>query len=119
MVICFGEYRQFLQSNTSGPICGLEVGRMVSSVDTISSLGDLAALNRAILASIGRAVIVSDLESRIRFMNPAAEKLTGWEQSDALQKHLTDVFHTVNEESVQPSENLVESVTRGGAVANL
>jgi PAS domain S-box-containing protein len=92
---------------------------MVSSVDTISSLGDSAAQNRAILASIGRAVIVSDLESRIRFMNPAAEKLTGWERHDALQKQLTDVFHTVNEKSVQPSESLVESVMRDGAVADL
>jgi len=92
---------------------------MVSSVDTISSLGDLAALNRAILASIGRAVIVSDLESRIRFMNPAAEKLTGWEQNDALQKPLTDVFRTVNEETFQPAESPVESVTRDVAVADL
>jgi PAS domain S-box-containing protein len=88
-------------------------------VNTISSLGDLATLNRAILASIGRPVIVSDLESRIRFMNPAAEKLTGWEQNDALQKPLTDVFHTVNEETFQPAESLVESVTRDVAVTDL
>jgi PAS domain-containing protein len=40
---------------------------------------------RAILASIGSAVIVIDPESRITFMNPIAEKLTGWGHKDALK----------------------------------
>jgi len=119
MVNLLGQYRQFLKSNILGPICGLEVGRMVLSVDTISSLGDLVALNRAILANIGKAVIVADLESRIRFMNPLAEKLTGWVENDAFQKHLRDIFQTVNEEPSQTVEVLLASVTCDSAVVDL
>jgi PAS domain S-box-containing protein len=59
----------------------------------------LAARYRTILASIGKAVIVTDPESRITFMNPIAEKLTGWVQHDALGKHLKDIFHIVDGES--------------------
>jgi PAS domain S-box-containing protein len=71
------------------------------------------------LASIGDAVIVTDPESRITFMNPTAEKLTGWSQSDAMQRHLTDVFNIVNEQSSRSVENPVVKAIRDGAIVGL
>ena len=65
-----------------------------------------AAPYRAILASIGKAVIVTDAESRVTFMNPIAEKLVGCDQNDALGKPLTDIF---NIENVQSSSHTVMS----------
>src|ERR1700722_13939369 len=44
---------------------------------------ELATRYRAILASIGKAVIVTDASSRVTFMNPVAEQLTGWDQNQA------------------------------------
>jgi PAS domain S-box-containing protein len=79
----------------------------------------LAARYRTILASIGRAVIVTDPESRVTFMNPIAEKLTGWVQDDALGKRLKDIFHTVDGESLQTVESLVASAISVGAAVGL
>jgi PAS domain S-box-containing protein len=46
------------------------------------------------LNSIGEAVIATDKEERIVFMNPLAEALTGWLQAEALGKSLNEVFLT-------------------------
>ena len=46
---------------------------------------------RVILDSIGDAVITTDVEGRITFMNPAAQTLTGWLPRDALGRALDAV----------------------------
>lgn len=54
------------------------------------------------LESIGDAVITTDKEGRITFMNPVAQNLTKWKQEEALGKHLEHVFKTINEETGEP-----------------
>jgi PAS domain S-box-containing protein/putative nucleotidyltransferase with HDIG domain len=49
----------------------------------------------ALLKSIGDGVIATDRSGLITFMNPLAEKLTGWRQEEALKMPLRDVFRTV------------------------
>ena len=49
----------------------------------------------ALLKSIGDGVIATDRSGQITFMNPLAEKLTGWHQEEALKMPLRDVFRTV------------------------
>src|SRR5688572_18855828 len=41
-------------------------------------------LLRVTLRSIGDAVITTDVESRVTYLNAVAESLTGWSQRDAL-----------------------------------
>jgi PAS domain S-box-containing protein/putative nucleotidyltransferase with HDIG domain len=48
-----------------------------------------------LLKSIGDGVIATDKGGAITFMNPPAERLTGWRQEDALKQPLRDVFRTV------------------------
>lgn len=47
----------------------------------------------ATLRSIGDAVIATDAEGQVKFMNPVAEALTGWRQDEAVGNDLTQVFH--------------------------
>ena len=54
---------------------------------------------RVMLQSIGDAVIGTDAENRITFMNPVAEKLTGATSIAALGKPLGFVYRAVDEES--------------------
>ncbi len=59
----------------------------------------------AILKSIGDAVIATDLKGCIAFMNPGAERMTGWKQEEALGRDLTEVFHVVDG-SARPAQVL-------------
>ncbi len=74
---------------------------------------------RVTLRSIGDAVIATDVNGRITYLNAVAESLTGWEQSDAVGQPLAAVFHIVNEESRQPVESPVTKALRQGAAVRL
>lgn len=50
----------------------------------------------ALLKSIGDGVIATDSEGLITFLNPLAEKLTGWKHEEALNRPLVEVFSTLN-----------------------
>lgn len=65
---------------------------------------------RVTLRSIGDAVIATDGNGAVTFMNPAAEQLTGWQSTDAAGRPLEDVFRIINEESRQVAENPVATV---------
>jgi PAS domain S-box-containing protein len=74
---------------------------------------------RVTLASIGDAVITTDTEGRVTFLNSVAEKLTGWSRQEAVGQPLESVFRIVNEYSRQPVENPVTRVLREGKVVGL
>ncbi|MGI0489877.1 ATP-binding protein [Pantanalinema rosaneae CENA516] len=52
-----------------------------------------------ILNSIGDGVIVADTQEQIKFLNPVAERLTGWQQADAIDRRVTEVLHIVHEQT--------------------
>jgi PAS domain S-box-containing protein len=67
---------------------------------------------RTTLASIGDGVIACDAEGRVQMMNPVAQELTGWTESEARNLPLDQVFHIVNETTRLPVENPVVKVQR-------
>ncbi len=71
------------------------------------------------LKSIGDAVIAVDLNKRITFMNPVAEKLTGYKNEEALGRPLDDIFKILNEETRQAAPHPVERVLRDGVIVGL
>ena len=71
------------------------------------------------LRSIGDAVIATDKEGLVTFVNPVAEALTGWEQEDALGRDVTEVFHIVSEETRTVGESLVAKAIEKGAVVSV
>jgi PAS domain S-box-containing protein len=66
------------------------------------------------LASIGDAVIATDIDAKITFMNAVAEELTGWTLSEAMANPVTKVFDVVNEQTRQKAENPVTKVLEKG-----
>lgn len=71
----------------------------------------------AALSSIGDAVIATDGDGEVTFMNPAAELLTGWRQYDAMGKALPEMLVILNEQTLIPAENPVTAVLRGAETA--
>jgi PAS domain S-box-containing protein len=71
------------------------------------------------LSSIGDAVISTNAEGRVTFMNGVAEALTGYTSAEALHRPLADVFHLINEQTREPAENPVPRVLREGVIAGL
>jgi PAS domain S-box-containing protein len=74
---------------------------------------------RVTLHSIGDAVITTDVEGRVTYMNPVAETLTGWTQAEATGQTLDSVFRIVNEETRQPVESPAARALREGVVVGL
>ena len=71
------------------------------------------------LSSIGDAVITTDTLGRVTFLNPVAEKMTGWASADARGEPLERVFRIINEATGQAAENPVAAVLSGGVVGAL
>jgi PAS domain S-box-containing protein len=62
------------------------------------------------LESIGDAVIATDENGMIKFMNPVAMEVTGWNEDDAMGKDLREVFNVRKEASGAPIEDPVGRV---------
>jgi len=58
------------------------------------------------LSSIGDAVISTDVKGRVEYLNPLAERLTGWSMEEALGRQLHEVFNVIGETTRLPLENL-------------
>lgn len=71
------------------------------------------------LSSIGDAVITTDIEGRVAFLNPVAEALTGWTQGEALGQPIDTVFRIINEETHKPVESPAAQAFREGQTVKL
>ncbi|HWQ32107.1 MAG TPA: PAS domain S-box protein [Blastocatellia bacterium] len=71
------------------------------------------------LKSIGDGVIATDSGGNVSFLNPVAERLTGWKQTEAVGRPIAEVFEIVNQETRQKVENPVASVLREGLIVGL
>ncbi|HEX7772095.1 MAG TPA: PAS domain S-box protein, partial [Pyrinomonadaceae bacterium] len=74
---------------------------------------------RVTLRSIGDAVITTNNEARVTYINGVAESLTGWSHEDALNQPRDRVFRIVNEVTHQPVENPALRALREGFVVGL
>ena len=71
------------------------------------------------LRCIGDAVVATDREGRITFMNQVAEGLMGWRLEEVRQRELAEVFRIVNRDTRLPVDNPVHRVLREGTVVGL
>jgi len=93
-----------------------DVSEIVSAREALILEKELLATT---LASIGDAVMVTDTQSRVTYLNPEAERLTGWTNSNAQGRPLSVVFRIVNERTRRVAENPVEKALRLGTIVGL
>lgn len=71
------------------------------------------------LASIADGVIATDAEARVTFINPVAQRLTGWDETGAIGVPIKQVFPIVNETSRLPVANPIEKALAQGVAVGL
>ena len=71
------------------------------------------------LHSIGDAVITTDGAGRVQYLNPVAERLTGWTTVEARGVDVDDVFVVINEVTRQPVDGPVGRALRQGTVVGI
>ena len=72
-----------------------------------------------VLRSIGDAVIITDKQGCVTWMNPRAQELTAWERDDAIGRPLQEVFRIVHTKTRQPCKDPVSKVLQTGSVVGL
>ncbi len=97
--------------------------RLVTSLSDIQKRRQAEALlfeekerAQVTLASIADAVVTVDTAGRIEFLNPVAERLTGWPLEEARQRAVAEVFAVVDEGTGAPIVDPVARVLTDGAV---
>ncbi len=71
------------------------------------------------LDSIGDAVITTDARGLTQWLNPVAQRMTGWTKQEAKGRPLGQVFHIINEETRLKTENPVETCLSQGKTVGL
>jgi PAS domain S-box-containing protein len=84
-----------------------------------ASANERGEVLRVTLASIGDAVITTDNDGRVTYLNAVAESLTGWTLEQASSQPLDAVFRIVNEETRLPVENPATRALREGVIVGL
>jgi PAS domain S-box-containing protein len=74
---------------------------------------------RTTLTSIGDAVITTDAQGRVTFVNQTAETVLGRKLADCVQRPLEEVFPIYNEQTGAAAENPVQRVLSSGEVTGL
>ncbi len=71
------------------------------------------------LESIGDGVITTDMNSKITYLNPIAEKMTGWQLAEAKGRPILEIFRILNETTRKLAPNPVDVVLAHGAVCGI
>jgi PAS domain S-box-containing protein len=84
-----------------------------------AELAEQHDLLRVTLMSIGDGVITTDVNRNVSWLNPVAERMTGWTTVEASGKPLIEVFNTIDAETRQPIENPVANFVAEGTAAGV
>ena len=101
-------------------VVGLSIAGFAEAMhDAKHQFAEQAERLQATLASIGDAVITTDIHGCVANMNAVAESLTGWTNAEAMGRPLEEVFQIVNEHSRQSVENPAIRALRDGITVGM
>ena len=100
-------------------------GRLVGAFQNVTERRRMAQellgqheLLRVTLQSIGDAVITTDAQGMVMWLNPVAERMTGWMADEARGQPVSEVFHIVDDPTRQRIDSPVTAcLARGEAVS--
>ena len=106
-----------------------ERGEPIRMVGTHTDISERVALERALheekelaqvtLASIGDGVLTTNHEGRVTFLNPVAERLTGWGNEGARGRLINEVMTLKSEDTGEPAGNPVDRCREEGRVVGM
>ena len=71
------------------------------------------------LDSIGDAVVSTDARRRVTYLNPVAERLTGWSQATAEGRAVEDVLRIIDGDTRAPADNPLAAAIRQNETVSL
>lgn len=103
-----------------------EPQRMVGVCWDVTELHELGAtlarqheLMRVTMASIGDAVLTTDEDGRVTWLNPIAERMTGWSCSEAVGRPSGQVLHLVHQTTRAAAASPIDACLRSEETAGL
>jgi PAS domain S-box-containing protein len=92
---------------------GLGINLMIKNIrQNFNQLEEQRQWSQVTLSSIGDAVIATDNEGNITFINHVAEELTGWSAKEAIGKDISIIFNIINEKTRQKIESPIRKVLK-------
>ncbi|HEX7634359.1 MAG TPA: diguanylate cyclase, partial [Noviherbaspirillum sp.] len=74
---------------------------------------------RVTLNSIGDGVITTDIEGKVTYLNPAAERMSGWSSGEAMGQPIAEVFRIVDPVSRHPVDTALEATLHGNRITHI
>jgi len=108
----FGEDREFLGYRGTG-------ANITERTRVEEALSDEKERAQVTLHSIGDAVITTDAEGVVEYLNPVAEILTGWTNDEARGLSLDAVFRIIEEDSRESAADPVARCLEQGKIVGL
>ena len=71
------------------------------------------------LNSIGDAVLSTDIPGNVTYLNPVAERMTGWRRQEALGRPLAEVLHIIDATTREPARNPMEQAIQLDRIVGL
>jgi diguanylate cyclase (GGDEF)-like protein/PAS domain S-box-containing protein len=71
------------------------------------------------LNSIGDAVLSTDIPGHVTYLNPVAERMTGWPREEALGRPLADVFQIIDATTREPARNPMDQAIQLDRIVGL
>lgn len=107
--------------NSLGEIIGIStIARDITQVKQLQkSLAHEHERLRVTMDSIADAVITTNTDGKVTYINPVAENLTGWSAEDALNKNIEDVFTIVNDNSRLPCMSPIDRCLSENKITSL
>lgn len=97
---------QYLMANLTAAAAQLSL--VIQRKQAEDALFNEKELAQVTLQSIGDAVVTTDALGYIQYLNPVAQTLMGWEQSEVQNRPLSEVFHLIDGTTREPVPNPVE-----------